>query len=79
MNFVLLLLAHCACEMATKNVLIEFNNKCYQVLFQSAADNGGPSDLHALCEATAAAGIFQAEPFQITFKIVPCWIGEADW
>ena len=41
-------LAHCAREMATKNVLIEFNDECYQVSFQSAADNGDPSDLHAL-------------------------------
>ena len=51
-----LLLAYCACEMATKTVPIEFNNECYQVSFQSAAHNGGPSDLHTVCEATAAAG-----------------------
>ena len=73
-SIVPLLLVHCLSpicvrEMATKTVLIEFNDECYQVSFQSAADNGGPSDLHALREATAAAGIFQAEPFQIKFKI----------
>ena len=57
--------------MKRKNVLIEFQDDSYQVSFQSAADDraGGPSDLRTLREATAAAGVFQAEPFQITFKI----------
>ena len=53
----------------TKCVLIEFQDESYQVSFQSAAQGSGPSDLARLREATALAGIFQAEPHQITFKI----------
>ena len=55
--------------MNTKNVLIKFHDNSYEVSFQSAADDGGHSDLRALREAAAAVGIFQAEPCQITFKI----------